>query len=88
MAGNSLAKARWLSKLYKTKIRGVGLLEKRAAKDPQTQHLQNAFDDLLPSTGLWPALREHMDLGAPDIQESVQSAEDYLNALLLNLDIV
>lgn len=32
------------------------MLEKRAAKDPQTQHLKNAFDDLLPFTGLWPGL--------------------------------
>ena len=57
LAGNTSAKARWLSKLSKTKIRDIGLLEKRAAKDPQTQHLQSALDELLPFTGLWPALQ-------------------------------
>ena len=57
LAGNTSAKAKWLSKLSKTKIRDIGLLEKRAAKDPQTQHLQSVFDELLPFTGLWPALQ-------------------------------
>ena len=57
LSGNTFAKARWLSKLSPTKIRDIGLLEKRAMKDPQTQHLQSALDDLLPFTGLWPALQ-------------------------------
>ncbi len=57
LAGDTSAKARWLSRLSKTKIRDISLLEKRAAKDPQTQHLQSALDDLLPFTGLWPALQ-------------------------------
>ena len=35
LAGDTIAKARWLSKLSKTKIRDNDLLEKRAAKDPQ-----------------------------------------------------
>ena len=35
LAGNTFAKARWLSKLSRTKIRDIDLLEKRAAKDPQ-----------------------------------------------------
>lgn len=33
-------------------------------------------------------LREQIDLGAPDTQESIESAEDYLNTLLFNLDII
>ena len=41
LAGDTIAKARWLSKLSKSKIRDNDLLEKRAAKDPQTQHLQS-----------------------------------------------
>ena len=57
LAGNKFAKARWLAKLSRTKIRDIDLLEKRAAKDSQTQHLQCALDDLLPFTGLWPALQ-------------------------------
>ncbi len=57
LAGNASAKARWLCKLSRAKIKDVNLLEKRASRDPQTQHLQNAFDDLLPFTGLWPALQ-------------------------------
>lgn len=41
LAGDTIAKARWLSKMSKSKIRDNDLLEKRAAKDPQTQHLQS-----------------------------------------------
>lgn len=52
LVGNIFAKARSLFKLSKTKIRDIGLLEKRAAKDPQTQHLQSAFDELLSFIGL------------------------------------
>ena len=33
-------------------------------------------------------LREQMDFEAPDTQKSIRSVEDYLNALLLNLDII
>ena len=40
LAGDTSAKARWLYKLSRTKIRDVNLLEKRASKDAQTQHLQ------------------------------------------------
>lgn len=34
-----IIKANWLFKLFKIKIRDNNLLEKRAAKNPQTQHL-------------------------------------------------
>ena len=57
LAGNTLAKARWLSKLSRTKIRDIDQFEKRAVKDAQTRHLQSALDALLPFTGLWPALQ-------------------------------
>ena len=83
LAGNTFAKARWLSKLSRTKIRDIDLLEKRAAKDPQTRHLQCAFDHLLPFTGLWPALQ----IGTFHRLLSLRCPEASLSYHLLELEL-
>ena len=46
------AQARWSFGLSKARITDIHHLENKAAKDPQTQDLQIAFDDLLAFTVL------------------------------------
>lgn len=50
-------KKKWLSRLSITKQRDVLQLERRAEKEVETAEFLDAWDDLIPYPGLWPALQ-------------------------------
>ena len=50
-------RVKWLSRLSESKRRDLKQLEKFAEEDEEMEKFRNSLDDLIPYTGLWPALK-------------------------------